>query len=89
MKIVVRAHAVACSLSIVGQNGWGEEGVHSFLLSSTGRRLKNITDGSNNMLREWKREREQFSHPMVLIFQNIFIPDSCNFELSLLCCWYH
>ena len=57
MKIVVRAHAVACSLSIVGQNGWGGEGVHSFLLSSTGRRLKNITDGSNNMLREWKRER--------------------------------
>ena len=42
-----------------GWGGGGGEGVHSFLLSSTGRRLKNITDGSNNMLREWKRERER------------------------------
>ena len=37
--------------------------------------------------REREREREELATQRE-VFQNIFTPDSCNFELSLLCYWY-
>ena len=83
MKIVVRAHAAACSLSfenvgvawgrgyslsIVGRGG-GCGGRKAYRLTDSFylQEGKNITDGSNNILREGA-----VSHPMVQIFQNIF-----------------